>query len=283
MAIAFIVDSGADILPEECARLGIAHLPLTVFFGSEEYADGQTLSHRAFYEKLVEGDTLPTTSQVSPAVFEDAMAQAVAQGKEAVVITLSGALSGTYQSACIAAESFPGKVFVVDSRSVSLGTRILVLRGLELAAQGLDARAVAEALEKERSQVQVLALLDTLEYLKRGGRISAATALAGSLLSIKPVVTVDDGRVVMAGKARGSRQGNNLLRELAAKKGIDFSRPLCLAYSGLSDSLLQKYVADSQELLQGRQVPVATVGCAIGAHVGPGAVAVAFFSPDAGL
>ncbi len=280
MAIRFIIDSASDILPDEAARLGLIHLPLTVLFGDEEYADAVTLTHRGFYEKLFEGDTLPTTCQIPPGVFAAAYEQVVAAGDTAIVVTLSGKLSGTYQSAVIAAEDYEGRVYVVDSRNVSLGERVLVLRGLELVAEGLDAATVAATLERERDEVRVLALLDTLEYLKRGGRISAATALAGGLLSIKPVVACVDGEVVLVGKARGSKQGNNLLRELVLSGGgIDFARPLFLAYSGLSDAGLQKYIADSADLWAPYTdtLPTGTVGCAIGAHVGPGAVTVAFF------
>ena len=280
MAIQFIVDSASDILPEEAEKLGIIHLPLKVLFGTEEYADAVTLSHRAFYERLVESDTLPTTCQIPPAEFDGVFKTVTDRGDTAVVVTVSGELSGTYQSAMIAAQEYPGKVFVVDSRSVCIGERILVLRGLELEKDGLTAAQIAAALEEEKDSIRVMALLDTLEYLKKGGRISAATALAGSLLSIKPVITLEDGKVVMAGKARGSRQGNNLLREMIQKcGGINFSKPFALAYSGLSDALLQKYISDCTELWQGQvqELPVTTVGCAIGTHVGPGAIAVAFF------
>jgi DegV family protein with EDD domain len=204
----------------------------------------------------------------------------VAAGDTAVVVTVSGKLSGTNQSAVIAREDYEDKIFVVDSENVSLGQRILIQQGLRYRDEGLSAKEIVERLERDKKQIRVLALLDTLEYLKKGGRISAATALAGSLLSIKPVVTVDEGAVVMAGKARGSKQGNNLLRVLVEKSGgIDFSRPLCLAYSGLSDAMLRKYIEDSEELWQGHDdcLQIATVGCAIGTHAGPGAVAVAFF------
>lgn len=280
MAVRFIVDSGADILPEECRALGIVHLPLKVLFGQEEFSDGVDLSHRAFYERLVESDVMPTTCQVPPGEFAQAMEAAVDAGEEAVVITLSGKLSGTYQSAVIASQDYPGKVHVVDSESVSLGQRILVQRGLALAAEGLEASAIVKALETEKKDIRVMALVDTLEYLKKGGRISQTAALAGSLLSIKPVLALEAGEVVMVGKARGSRQGNNLLRQLVQQcGGINFQKPFCLAYSGLSDALLKKYIDDSAELWRGKAVklPIATVGCAIGSHAGPGAVAVAFF------
>lgn len=280
MAVKLIVDSGADILPRECEKLGLIHLPLKVIFGTEEYADAVDMTHREFYEKLIESDVLPTTCQIPPADFADAYEKVVAQGDTAVVVTVSGKLSGTYQSAVIAAQDYPGKVLVVDSRSVSLGERILVQYGLQLIGEGLGAEQVARRLEAQREKIRVMALLDTLEYLKKGGRISPAVALAGSLLSIKPVITLRDGEVVMAGKARGSRQGNNLLRQLVEQcGGINFALPFCLAYSGLDDTLLRKYIADSAELWQSKteDLPIATVGCVIGAHAGPGAVAVAFF------
>jgi len=280
MAVQFVIDSGSDILPQEAKVQGIVHLPPTVLFGETEYLDAVNLSHREFYEKLVESDQMPTTCQVPPAEYEDAYEKIVVAGDTAVVVTVSGKLSGTYQSAVIAAEEYADKVFVVDSENVSLGQRILVQQGLRYRNEGLSAADIAARLEEDKKKIRVLALLDTLEYLKKGGRISAATALAGSLLSIKPVVTVDNGAVVMAGKARGSRQGNNLLREMVKScGGIDFGRPLCLAYSGLSDVMLRKYIDDSEELWQGHadSLQIATVGCAIGTHAGPGAVAVAFF------
>lgn len=280
MAVKFIVDSACDILPEEAKELGIIHLPLKVLFGENEYADSVDLSHEEFYEKLVESDVLPKTSQVPPADFEDAYRKVTEENNEAIVITVSGKLSGTYQSAMIAREDFEGKVFVVDSENVAIGERILVYRGLEYAKMGLKASEIADKLNEDKKKIRLMALLDTLEYLKKGGRISSAVAFAGGLLSIKPVVAVENGEVSLIGKARGSKQGNNLLRELVAKsKGIDFEKPFSLAYSGLSDKLLKKYIEDSAELWKGHteNLPIYTIGCAIGTHVGPGAIAVAFF------
>lgn len=280
MAVRFIIDSASDILPKEAASLGLIHIPMKVAFGEEQYLDAVDLSHRSFYEKLVEGDVLPTTSLISPGEFMEACETVVSAGDTAVIVTVSSKLSGTYQSALIAAEAFGGKVFVVDSESVCVGERILIMEGLKLAGKGFSASEIAAELDKMKKKIRVLALLDTLEYLKKGGRISATTAFAGTLLSIKPVVGLVDGKVEMIGKARGSRQGNNLLRELILKgDGVDFSRSFSLAYSGLSDALLWKYIADSADLWQEYTdtLPISTVGCTIGTHVGPGAIAVAFF------
>ena len=283
MKIRIITDSAAD-LPQPC-RPELTILPMTVTFGTEQFLDGVDLTHRQFYEKLIEGDILPTTSQINPAQFEEAFRQAGEAGEAVVAVLLSSKLSGTCQSACIAAQEYPGRVFVVDSENATLGERILVERALELMDPGLDAAAIANRLEAEKKDIRLVALLDTLEYLKRGGRISSSAALVGGLLSIKPVVAVERGEVVMLGRARGSKNGNNLLvQEIQKTNGVDFGRPYLLGYTGLEDSLLQKYIADSAALWAEHTdvLPVGTIGGTIGTHVGPGAVGVAFFQPSDG-
>ncbi len=283
MAIRLVIDSGSDILPAEAASMNITHIPMSVYFGDQEYKDAVTLSHREFYEKLTESSQLPTTSQITPASYEDVFAELTANGDTVLVITISSALSGTYQSACIAADSFPGLVYVVDSLNVCVGTRILAERALELIDKGYDIDTITAMLNMEKKQIRVMAVLDTLEYLKKGGRISAAVALAGNLLSIKPVVAVEEGAVVMAGKARGSKNSCNLLRTMIEKgKGIDFTRPYNVAYSGLSDTGVLAYLEDHADLWRThvKEIIPTTVGCTIGTHVGPGAIAVGFFEKE---
>jgi len=280
MAVQLIVDSASDLLPKQCQALGIVHMPLKVRFNTTEYLDSVDLTHREFYEKLIESDEIPATSQIPPAEFEEAYRRVKEAGDTAVVITVSGKLSGTCQSAMIAREGYEDCIFVVDSENVCIGERILALRAVKLREAGLSAPEIALNLEREKGKIRVLALLDTLEHLKKGGRISSAAAFAGGLLSIKPVIEVKNGEIVLIGKARGSKQGNNLLHNLVSQSGgIDFDRPLCLAYSGLSSALLQKYITDSRDLWQDHteNLPIATIGCVIGTHAGPGAIAVAFF------
>ena len=276
--IRIITDSGSDI-PQN-SNTGVTVLPMTIRFGNAEYQDGIDLMPKQFYEKLIQSDELPTTSLISPAVFEGAFSQATENGEKVIVITISSKLSGTYQSALLAAEEYPDDVFVVDSKSVAVGEQILVLLALELIEKGLSAQETAEQLTKEREKIHLLAVLDTLEYLKKGGRISSTVAFFGEALSIKPVVAVKDGEVAMIGKARGSRNGNNyLIKEVESTSGIDFSKPVCLGYSGLDDSLLQKYIEDSSKLWIGykESLKISLIGSTIGTHVGPGAIAVAFF------
>ena len=274
-----IVDSTADITEDVKERLTV--VPLTLRFGDEEYIEGVTIQKREFYQKLIESDVLPKTSQAAPADFEDVFEKIVAAGESAVVITLSSKLSGTWQSAMIAAREYEDSVYVVDSRSVAIGAAILAKLALRLVDEGMGAREIAERLEKEREKICLIAMLDTLEYLKKGGRISAAAAFAGGVLSIKPVVCIRDGEIVILGKARGSKQGNNLLvSEIRKTGGIDFTKPILLGYTGLDDTLLQKYIEDSKALWEEgiSSLETTMIGSVIGTHAGPGAVAVAFFS-----
>ena len=277
MKTRIIVDSTADLLPQIKEQVHV--VPLTVHFGDEEYIDGVTIDYKAFYEKLVETDVHPSTSQATPVAFEEEYEKAKEAGEAAVVITLSSKLSGTYQSAMIAARDYEN-IYVVDSGSVAIGGGILVERALQLLKEGLTAQETAQCLEEEKEKIAIVALVDTLEYLKRGGRVSKTVALAGTLLNIKPVLAFVRGEIQMLGKARGSKQGNNLLvQEIEKAGGVDFTKPVLLGYTGMSDILLCKYIEDSKHLWEGNleDVRYTTIGSVIGTHVGPGAVAVAFF------
>lgn len=188
---------------------------MTISFGEEQYQDGVTLSHKEFYEKLIESDTLPTTSQIPPYVFQKAV------------------------------------------------------------------EAIVEELESIKKRIRLVALLDTLEYLKKGGRVSKTVAFAGEMLSIKPVVAIENGEVVVIGKARGSKKANNfIIEKIQESGGIDFAKPYFLGYTGLSDQLMHKYVEDNSSLWADhvKDLPIETVGGTIGTHAGPGAIAVAWVS-----
>ena len=280
MSVKIIVDSTTDLIPAVKER--VETVPLTIRFGEEEFIDGVTIDHKMFYEKLIESDVIPTTSQASPATFETYFDKVKENKDEAVVITVSSKLSGTYQSACIAAEEYDN-IHVVDSGNVAIGAGILVEYALSLVDSGLSAKEVASKIEEIKDRVIIVAMLDTLEYLKKGGRISAAVAFAGGVLNIKPVICVDKGVISMLGKARGSKQGNNLLvQEIDKAGGVDFDKPVLLGYTGLSDMLLTKYVEDSKALWSHakNELNTTVIGSTIGTHVGPGAVAVAFFKKN---
>lgn len=282
MSIRIITDSASDMSPAEHPALSV--LPLSVTFGTDVYMDGVDIDHQRFYEMLVERDELPKTGQVNPYAFSQTIAEAREAGDEAVIITVGAKLSGTNQSARTAlAEAPGGDVFVVDSNNVTLGERVLVEYALRLVDEGRSAAQIAAAVEAVRDRVVVIGLLETLEYLVRGGRLSAAAGAVGTLLNVKPVVAAEDGLIVQLGKARGSKNGRNLLNQKVEKAGgVDFSMPLALGYTGLSDAVLKKYIEDSAALWAGHtegELSIHTIGATIGTHVGPGAVAVAFFRP----
>ena len=277
MSVQIIVDSSVDVAERFRERLHI--VPLIIHFGEEELIDGVTINKEQFYRRLVESEQLPFTSQASPVAFQKVYEEVTQAGDSAVVITLASKLSGTYQSACIAAGDFDN-IYVVDSQTAAIGAGVLTEYALARAEAGIGARELASELEQKREDVCLVALLDTLEYLKRGGRISKTAALAGGLLNIKPMITVRDGEVVLIGKARGSKQGNSLLVEkIRACGGIDFDLPILLGYSGLSGKSLETYVEYSHDLWEmGTEILDKTcISGVIGTHTGPGVVAAAFF------
>lgn len=290
MAVRIIVDSGADLVSSDHAQLEV--LPLSVAFGSSIYEDGVTLSRERFYEMLVESDELPTTGQVTPYAFEQAGRAALEAGDDVLFMAVSSKLSGTFHGADTAAqilqpefEAAGRTVRAFDTLTVAMGENVLVKYALRLVDEGMSVDEIFAELERVRDRVVLVALLDTLEYLKRGGRISAVAGTIGELLSFKPVVGVKDGEVVMLGKARGSKNGRNLLyQEMEAAGGIDYSMPVSLGYTGMSKSLLHKYLRDSSKLWEDHftedSLPVGLVGATIGTHVGPGAIALAFFKQD---
>ena len=252
--VQIILDSACDMQKPEADALGVTLLPLRTNFGGEVFLDGVTMTHDEFFEKLTQAKTLPTTSQIPPFDFEEAFRRLHAEGSDILVITLSSKLSGTYQSAVIAAQETGIDVTIVDSEH-----------------------------EEAKKHLCIIGRVDTLEYLYRGGRLSKTSAIAGTLLNIKPVLTVKDGQLAVLGKARGAKQSNNFLNEAITKRGgIDFSQPLMLGYSGTSDAALQEYIAASREIWEGKleSLPITSIGSTIGTHVGPGAIVVAFFANE---
>ena len=280
MAIKIVVDSSSDISVEEAAQLGIEVIPMIISFDKEEYYDGIDLKPREFYEKLIESDVLPKTSQITPYRYTEVFERLVKEGNELIVITLSSKLSNTYNSARLASMEFDGKVVVVDSLNAAIGERLLCELALRLIEKGLSLTEIVEQLNVMKHKINLIAVVDTLEYLKKGGRISKTVAFAGELLAIKPVISVIDGEVKVIGKARGSKNAKNVLNQTIMEKGgINFELPYGAIYSGLSSATLEKYVEDHRFVWETHtdKVPTYIVGSTIGTHVGPGVLGVAFF------
>lgn len=275
--VRFIIDSSVDVAPQLRSRFTI--LPLPIRFGEEEYLDGVTITSQEFYRKLVEGKVTPATSQATPYTYGKYFREAIENGEDVICLTLSSKLSGTWQNATIAAAEFPGRVFVVDGRNVTITSAVLAQYGLQLLDEGKSAAEVAEILTRERDHIHLIAIVNTMEYLCRGGRVSRTAAVAGELLSIKPLIGMKGGEPVVLGKARGAKNAVKMFKQEVEKAGgIDFSKPVLLGYTGEDDSVLNKLESDCEALWEGRTLDRTIVGSTIGTHAGPGAVAVAFFN-----
>lgn len=279
MAVKIICDSAADINAEFAQKNDIKIMPLKTIIDGREYLDGVELTPEEFYKLQSATKKFPTTSQVSPTDFAEAYSQAVQNGDEVVVITISSELSGTYQSATIAADEYKGKVFVVDSFSVTIGQQLLVHLALCLKNEGLSAAEIAQRLNSSKDKVRLLASFDTLEYLFRGGRLSRTSAVAGTMLNIKPIFTIENGKLEIVAKARGTKGRNSAMNDIVRVCGeIDFSLPVLTAYTGDNSEPLEEYLKSGGEIWVGvREIISCLVGSTVGAHAGPGAVAVAFF------
>ena len=278
MGVRIVLDSTANFRKELADRFTI--VPLSVNFGENSYLDGVEINNDEFYNKLTTSEIMPTTSQPTPDAFEKVFKEITEAGDEAVVLTISSKLSGTFQSANIAKEEFEGKIFVVDSYTVAIGIGALGEYALQLADSGKSAAEIAEILETEKEKIRVFAVVDTLEYLKKGGRVSAAVAFAGGLLNFKPVIAIADGVVQSLTKGRGNKAANGLMnQEIEKTGGVDTDRPFVIGYTGVEDDLMQTYIAENLDVWGGdaSKIHTAQLGSVVGTHAGPGAVAVGYF------
>ncbi|MBR5870861.1 MAG: DegV family protein [Clostridia bacterium] len=281
MGVKIIVDSASDITAAYAEEHGIGFAPLKTTLGGTEYRDGIEIVPDVFFEKLEANKELARTSQVNVEEFRVLFEKAVNDGDDVVVVTISSGLSGTCQSAVAAAAEFPGKVFVVDSLSATAGEQVLICRALQLKEEGKTAKEIFDELDALRKRVRLFVRLETLEYLKRGGRISKTSAFVGGVLGIKPILTLNgEGKLETVGKARGIKQSHQMMNEsILGCGGIDFSYPVVMTYAGdLSDGAVDKYMEDSTAVLgdSAGDVKVGQLGCVIGTHAGPGAIVISF-------
>ena len=276
--IRIITDSAADIPRSEYARLGITCIPLNVCFGSDEYVDDGSLTKDRFYELLTSADQLPKTAQASPQLLLDLFESADKAGDDAIYITLSSALSGTYLNAMMTRNLVGGDhCFVVDSRNATGGQRLLVEHAVKLRDQGKSAPEIVAAVEALRDRVSLYACINTLEYLYLGGRISQTTYKVGTLANIKPIIAVDEaGRVAVPGKAMGMRKGMDTLCKNVQANTPDPDYPFYLMYTN-NRSAAEALGVQLARL--GITVPDGhyhQVGPAIGSHIGPEACGLVY-------
>ena len=280
--VRIITDSAADFEPQELELLGITYIPLGVSFGDQSYQDGVDLNKAQFYEKLLGGEEFPKTAQPSPALLEEIFTQAHDAGDEAVYITLSSGLSGTYQTARMICGDleFDG-CFVVDGKNATGGQRMLVEHACRLRDAGKTAAEIAEAVEALRGRVKLFACINTLEYLYRGGRISHTVYKVGSMAQIKPIISIDpEGKVSVPGKAMGMRKGMDTLCKYLDTHQPDPAFPVYLMYTnqrGAAEALGQRMAAHGHTIADDR---IIGVGAAIGAHIGPDACGVVYIEKE---
>ncbi len=281
MAIYILTDSTADFLPDEAQCRGIWVVPLKVQFGSETYADGLELDHAAFFRKLETAKELPTTSQAGPDDFLPWFERVKAEGDSLICLPLAASLSGTYQSAVIAKQLCGYEhIHVVDSTQTVLGLRLLVDLACLLRDQGLDAPAIAQKLERAKHHVRLLAVVDTLKYLHKGGRLPAAVSIAGGLLRVKPLISLRDGQLGLAGKGVGVKGS---LAALAKLMGPELNRderlPVYYGYTA-DDTICRELIAQTEQTFGPHPYEVHSVGAVIGTHVGPGAAVIVYLERD---
>jgi fatty acid kinase fatty acid binding subunit len=272
MAVRVVSDSACDLPAETCAALGIEIVPLTIRFGGDEYVDRTELSTEAFWTKLQSSPTLPDTAAPSVGAFEETFRALHESGADGIVcVNLSAHLSATMQSAQVAAKALDElcPIEIIDSASASMGIGILAIHAARRAAEGADVTTIAREVTERRERQSLYATLDTLEYLKKGGRIGGAQAMLGSMLSIKPIVTVVNGAVEQAGKVRTRSKALNFILDKVPAGRVE---SICVLHSGATD--IEEFLANLRPKVEGAEIVVGRIGPVVGVHVGPGAVGV---------
>lgn len=281
MSVKIIVDSASDIKVSFAEQQNIGFAPLRTILAGTEYRDGIDIVPDEFFEKLEANKEVARTSQVNVSEFAAMFEEAVRAGDDVIVITISSGLSGTCQSALVAAQDYPGRVYVIDSLSATAGEQVLIEQAIRRRDEGWTAAQIFEELDILRKKARLFVTLETLEYLKRGGRISKTSAAVGGLLNIKPILTLNgEGKLETVGKARGVKMSHKMMNDsIRAAGGIDFRYPVVLTYAGdLADGAVTNYLEDSRDIFGDHidQLTIGQLGCVIGTHSGPGAIVVSF-------
>lgn len=285
MTVRIVTDSTADIPQEKARALGITIVPLTVFFGEEAYLDGVELGNAGFYEKLQTSKVSPRTSQPPPASFQEAYKQLIDEGADGIIsVHVSAKLSGTYQSACTGRDSLPDDVKkipidIIDSESVSLAMGVAIMHAAEEAQQGASLEEIKAHLLDELGRTRILFVLDTLEYLKRGGRVGGAKALLGNLLSVKPVLSLKNGVVVAVEQPRTRSKAYGRIAQMLREMGKPEQFTIVESDAEVGQQLAQ---AVKQIFPGAGAIPTYKLGAVVGTYAGPGTAGIAFVIPHTG-
>lgn len=283
--VAIVTDTASDITEEQAQEWGVRLVRLKVVFKDGAYSCGTEMTSHQFYERLLEDNEIPTTSQPSPAEFQEVFSEELAAGRDIVYLGISSKLSGTFQSACTARATFTAeeqeKIHLFDTLNLCISQLLLVRVAVSMRDSGKTAQMIMDTVERLAPRVRLVAMFDTLEYVAKGGRLPAGVAKAGKWLNIKPVIGCEKGKVAMLGLAKGSKNGKNMIHKALKKYGpAEHDRPFQFGYTGLSDAKLVKYLKDNEELYgtYSEDLPINLVGPTIGTHVGAGAIAFAYIS-----
>ena len=276
MAIRIITDSTSDIPLEDQQALGIDIVPLSVIFDGKKYTDGVDLKKEQFYDMLEKSTTLPTTSQVNPDGFLDLFKQYTEAGDDVLVILISSKLSGTYQSAVIAKEMVGSELIrVVDSKSATFGLALLVFEAMRRRDDGMSAEEIYQHLLDLRDKAEFFAGVNTLKYLKMGGRLSSSAAIIGGMLHVKPLVSIIGGEVKSIGKVRGQKAVLSWLADKLKSNPPDTRFPFVFGHTN-APALLDELIGNISDNNEIGAYEVCEIGCVIATHSGPGCIGFAY-------
>lgn len=276
MVVRIVTDSTADLPAEVASELGVTVVPLTVFFGDEAYLDGVELDNASFYKKLAASKDLPSTSQPSPAAFQEAFERLINEGADAIIsIHLSSKLSGTYQSACTARDSMSEEarkipIEIINSLSISVGMNYAIQQAARMSLDGKSLEEIKAYTEDTLARTRILAVLDTLEYVRRGGRIGGASAMLGNMLSFKPIISLKGGEVVPVERPRTRAKAYARVAQLLSELGdVEY-----VSIAESNDEVGQQ-LKDALKDVYRSELPIYRLGATLGAHTGPGTAAIA--------
>lgn len=275
--ITIITDSSSEMLAREQKKYGVKVLPMPINFGEATFLSGEDISNEEFYDRLLLAEKLPTTSMVNTFNFKAAFKQEIARGNDVIAIVISSHMSVTFQQAeAAAAEVGRGRVFVVDSKNASLGQTAIVLEAVRLRDEGKTVKEIYEEVSKMTERVRLFAMVDTLKYLRAGGRLSGTAAAVGTMLQVKPILTVEDGKVVNKGKAIGKNKAFRYIVSAIKEMNVDKTKSIVIAHA--CDNKVRKEFEDVIARDIGiKPTEVVQIGSTIGVHIGHGAVGVSFF------
>ncbi len=277
MSVIIITDSACDIDLKERSRLRVETIGIRVFFGEDTYLEGENMTAAQFYGMLAEAAELPKTAQITPLEFEERIRPHIDAGDDVVVLPLSKELSGTYGNAVAAAAQFPkGRVYVVDTKQVTFGLALMVQEAADMRDAGAGAGEIARAMEALSDRIRLYAVVDDLKYLRMGGRLSSAGAVVGTLLGVKPIISIEEGKVVCVQKVRGLKAGYASILE-RVRNEADPNRRMCIGHSD-APALADELAASAGDLLEGVSVYRSSIGPVVGTHAGPGCAGISFIA-----